>query len=332
MKYNIEAILAKTDLRALVERAGGKIIKDRSHCPLHGGHDKTGFAVYRGDDGFDRWQCFSGDCGGGDAIRFVEVWQRKSFKEACEFLGGETFLDPVEMERLARERYEKAVKERQEAEAREAARRAEWQAEQRHLYYHNQLNDFFRAEWLKRGIDESWQGFFCVGGCEDFVINDGWHTPTLTIPIYNEDYEVVNIKHRLLKPQNPKDKYRPDRPGLGAFPPFIAFPDKGYKAALYFVIEGEIKAMVTATITPDSEWQYIGVPGRSQYKPLIERLKGQNVIVVPDPGAEHDAAEFCRAVGGRWLSLPEKIDDLILKQRYDREWLWTIEKQARRLR
>lgn len=331
MAFDIDAILAKADLRALVTRAGGELVRDRSHCPLHGGHDRTGFAVYR-KDGRDLWQCFSGDCGGGDAIRFVEVWQGLTFVQACKFLGGDTMLDPVEMERLARERHEKAARELQAAKEREEARRKELQAEQRHLYYHNQLNDFFVSEWLKRGLDESWQGFFCLGGCADFIVGGDWHTPTLTIPIYDENYDVLNIKHRLLKPQNPKDKYRPDRPGLGAFPPFIAFPDKGYNADLYFVIEGEIKAMVTAAITPDSEWQFIGVPGRSQYKGLVEKLKGKNVIVIPDPGAEKDAAEFCRAVGGRWLSLPEKIDDLILKQRYDREWLWTIEKQARRLK
>lgn len=331
MGYNIESILAKANLRELVTRAGGELVKDRSHCPLHGGHDKTGFAIYRSESGREMWQCFSGDCGGGDAIRFVEVWQHKSFKEACEFLGGDVMLDPVEMERLARERHEKAVMERRAAEAREEARRRELQAERRHLFYHNQLNDFFRGEWLKRGIDESWQGFFCVGGCADFVINGDWHTPTLTIPIYDENYEVTNIKHRLLRPQNPKDKYRPDRPGLGAFPPFLAFPDKGYNAGLYFVIEGEIKAMVTATITPDSEWQFIGVPGRSQYKQLVERLKGKNIIVIPDPGAEKDAAEFCRAVGGRWLPLPGKVDDLINAQGYDGDWLQTVARQARRL-
>jgi hypothetical protein len=112
----------------------------------------------------------------------------------------------------------------------------------------------------------------------------------------------------------------------------VAYPDKGYDGAVTFVIEGEIKAMVTATITPDSDWQFIGVPGRSQYKGLVEKLQGKNVIVVPDPGAEKDAGEFCKSVRGRWLALPEKIDDLIIEQKYDASWLQNIEKQARRIR
>lgn len=56
------------------------------------------------------------------------------------------------------------------------------------------------------------------------------------------------------------------------------------------------------------------------------------IVVVPDPGAEKDAAEFCKAVKGRWLSLPEKIDDMIVAHEFDGQWLKNIEKQARRIR
>lgn len=329
--FDVNEIIQQADLRALVGRAGGELIKDRCACPIHGGHDKNSFAVYE-KDGRDFWQCFSGDCGGGDVIAFVMAWQNKDFKQACLFLGGNIHLDPMEMERLARERHAKAVQEREAAQAKEEARRKELQAEQKHLYYHQHLNEFFIDEWLKRGIDECYQGLWYLGGCADFIINDGWHTPTLTIPIMNTTYEVLNIKHRLLKPQNPKDKYRPERSGLGAFPALLAYPDKGYEGSITWVLEGEIKAMVTATITPDSEWQFIGVPGRSQYKSLVDKLFGKNVIVVPDPGAEKDAAEFCKSVKGRWLSLPDKIDDLIVNHQYDADWLKLMETQARRIK
>ena len=328
--YDVEKILQQADLRTLVERAGGELVKDRCPCPIHGGHDATGFSVYH-KDGRDLWQCFSGDCGGGDAIRFVEVWQQKTFKQACLFLGGDALADPVEMEQLARARHKKAVAEREAAQAKEDARRKELQAEEKHLFYHNQMDDYFIQQWLDRGIDKTWQNFYSVGGCKEFSISPEYKTPTLTIPIYNVSYEVLNIKHRLLNPLNPKDKYRPERSGLGAFPPFLAFPDAGFNAPVTWVIEGEIKAMVTATITPVAEWQFIGVPGRSQYKSLIEQLKGKDVIVVPDPGAEKDAAEFCRAVGGRWLGLPDKIDDMIIEQDYDGSWLAGMEKQARKV-
>lgn len=329
--FDVEVILRKSNLTELVERAGGVIQKGHCACPLHGGDNPNGFSVFS-KDGRDFWKCWTRDCGAGDVIDFVMVWQGKTFREACEFLGGGTMSDPVEMERLARERHAKAVSEREAAQQREEARRKELQAEQKHLAYHQSMSDYFIDLWVKRGIDESWQGFFSVGACSDFVINDGWHTPTLTIPIFGTDYQVLNIKHRLLNPQNPKDKYRPEKRGLGAFPPLFAFPDKGYDGSVTFVVEGEIKAMVTATITPDSDWQFIGVPGRSQYKPLVEKLFGKNVIVIPDPGAEKDAAEFCRAVKGRWLPLPEKVDDMIVTHGFDGQWLVQLEKQARRIR
>ena len=65
MSFNIEQIIAKTDLRELVEKAGGQVNKSRCACPIHGGQDTNAFAIYH-KDGRDYWKCFSNDCGGGD--------------------------------------------------------------------------------------------------------------------------------------------------------------------------------------------------------------------------------------------------------------------------
>lgn len=331
---NIDAVILNTDLVELVARAGGIPKKHgsehRTPCPIHGGDNPTGFAIYQ-EDGKQKWICYTRNCGNGDAIDFVKVWQQKSFKEAVEFLGGDVISDPFEMERMAKERHEKAVREREAAQQKEDARRKELQLEQKHLYYHDHMSDFFIEQWLKRGLDESWQGFFCLGGCDDFIINDGWHTPTLTIPIKDEKYEILNIKHRLLNPQTPKDKYRPEKPGLGQFPYFLSYPEMGYGGSVVWVLEGEIKSMVAASINPNSEWQYIGVPGLSQYKGLADKLFGKNVVVVADPGAEIEVASFCKAVNGRFIELPDKVDDLIVAHGYDGDWLKAMEKQARRL-
>src|SRR6185369_10737531 len=283
MPYNVEELLMKNDLIAFAERAGARfnrIGKEmRSCCPLHGGKNPTGFSVWD-DGGKQRWRCFTDTCGGGDLIDFISAWQHKSFKDAVVFLGGEVALDPFEMERLARERHEKAVRAREAALKIEEARRKELQAEEKHLYYHSHMNQYFVDEWIKRGLDECWQGFFYLGGCEDFVVNETWHTPTLTIPIRDENFEVLNIKHRLLNPLKPADKYRPEKPGLGKFPYFLSFPELGYSGDVVWVLEGEIKSMVSASINPEEKWQYIGVPGMSQYGGLVEKLFGKNVIVV----------------------------------------------------
>ena len=69
---NIEAILQKTDLFELVRMAGGEPDRNgRCACPIHGGKDKNNFHVYT-DAGKQRWKCFSHDCGGGDALDFVQ--------------------------------------------------------------------------------------------------------------------------------------------------------------------------------------------------------------------------------------------------------------------
>jgi hypothetical protein len=331
---NVEAVLQKTDLLELAERAGARFHKAgpeyRSRCPLHGGHNETGFAVYQ-KNGRQLWHCFSGDCGGGDAITFVQVWRGWDFKRAYEFLGGDTQYDPVEMKRLADERMERARKELEEKQQRLEAARRELQVAEKHLYYHQHMPEWGRQKWLERGLDEGMQDFFLLGACDDFVVGDGYHTPTLTIPFLDEQRQLLHIKHRLLNPQKPNDKYRPERVGLGAFPPFLAIPEMGYDGGLIIVTEGEIKAMVTWASLSEPDIQVIGVPGRTQFKILLEHLGGKNVVVIPDPGAEHDAYDFAKQIKARYLPMPEKIDDYILSAGMKPNDVYAIIRQARRV-
>ncbi len=259
------------------------------------------------------------------------TWQGMDFKRACAFLGGDILSDPSEMTRLAAERAERAAKDLDRAIQKANAARAELQAAQIHLHYHETMPELCRQKWIERGLTESDIGFWYLGGKADFVVK-GWHTPTLTIPIVDEKRNLLNVKHRFLNPNpaHPNDKYRPEREGLGAAPPFLAVPEMGYDGGTTtWVLEGEIKAMVTWARCGDIDTQIIGVPGRSNYKSLAVKLKGKKVIIVPDPGAERDAWDFSKQIRGHFLMLPEKIDDLIVSQGYDGEWLKAIERQAR---
>jgi hypothetical protein len=333
--FDVESIIQNADLRQLVERAGGQPDNHgRCACPIHGGNNENGFSIFH-KDGRDFWKCWTGDCGSGDAIDFIKAWQGIDFKSACAFLGGDVVSDPVAMEQSARERLEKAKREHEEARLKVEARRAELQVAQLHLHYHQNMKPWAIEAWLARGINESFQGLWYLGACEDKAImfkGQEYHTPTLTIPILAQDFSVLNIKHRLINPPKPNDKYRPEREGLGSFPPFLAFPELGYDGAVIWVIEGEIKSMVAATITPDASWQFIGVPGKGGFEKVTGQLKGKNVIVVPDPGAESEAVKFCKEVHGRYLRLPDKIDDLIIANGYDSDWLKSVEKQTRRMK
>jgi hypothetical protein len=328
---NIESVIAKTDLFDLVRKAGGDpdTRTGRCSCPLHGGSDTNAFHVYT-DAGKQYWKCFSGDCGGGDAIDFVRVWRGWEFKQAYEFLGGDVQSDPSEMKRLADVRHEKALAELLDKQNRMDAARKELQVAERHLLYHDSMGQWARDLWNDRGIDEGMQDFWKLGACEDFVINGDYHTPTLSIPIFDTDMNLLNIKHRLIKPPKPNDKYRPERSGLGAFPPFLALPSMGYDGDLIIVMEGEIKAMVTWTRVSGIDVQCIGVPGRSQFRSMADKIGGKNVLVIPDPGAEKDAFDFARQVKGKYLPMPEKIDDYILANDMNSNDLFALLKQARK--
>jgi len=328
---NIEQIIDTADLFELVRQAGGEPGRNgRCACPLHGGEDTNAFHVYV-DNGKQKWKCFSGGCGQGDAIDFVRVWRGWDFKQAYEFLGGDVQSDPVEMKRLADERHAKAQLELEDKQRRVEAARKELRVAERHLFYHQSMEQWAREIWLQRGLDDGMQDFFTLGACNDFVVNGDHHTPTLTIPIFSEQRELLNIKHRLINPPKPKDKYRPETHGLGAFPPLLTIPEMGYDGDMIIVVEGEIKAMVTWSRLSVMDIQVIGVAGKDSLPKLSEQLFKKNVIVIPDPGAEKEARDLAKSIGGRMLELPDKIDDFILATDLRGDKFYSMLRQARRV-
>ena len=352
--FDINEVLAKSDLLHYVEMAGGKLNGNNkryaSHCPLHGGDNPTALSIYL-EDGRWKWKCFTGACGGGDAITFVEIWQGFTektdsltnrritiFEQACEFITGKKSSDPLAMKESAERRLETAKIEAEDARKREEARRLEFQKAERHLQYHKNLQsrEWMRAKWLEWGIDDGMQDFWTLGGCDDFFVDGEYHSPTLTIPVFDEIRNLLTIRHRILNPKDPHDKYRPDRKGLCSHP-FLAIPEMGFDGGLVWVMEGEKKAMVTWTRC-DIEWQCIGVPGQEMYKSLIDKLKpiGQRVVVVPDPNSPRNpnatkkAFALAKEIGGRYLQLPSAIDDLILSINIGKNDLYQMQKQARK--
>ena len=340
--FDVTLVLQKSDLLSYVERITG--IKPNGGgnrfscaCPLHGGDNPTAFSIeYK--NGKWLWHCFTGSCGGGDAITFVEKWQNLDFRAACEWIMGGKIEDAEGMKVSAAERFEQARIEKIAAQEREDIRRHELQVAEKHLFYHKMMSQNHRDIWSAAGIDEGMQEFWTLGGTEDFTYKIGetlYHTPTLTIPIFSEDNELLTIQHRLLNPINPKDKYRPDVTGLHSHP-FLAVPTMGFDGGIIWVMEGAKKAMVTWT-RADSDWQCIGVMSQVEYKKLAEKLKpvGQKVIVLPDPNSEKNpnayrlGYELAREVGGKILRIPGKIDDMI-NQGITADGLYAMSKQARR--
>ena len=312
----------KNNLLHWAEKAGAQFRpihgEYRSCCPLHHGDNKDGFAVYE-KDGVQKWKCFTGACGGGDVYEFIMVWQDCEFAEAYRILGGEQTYDPLLVAKAAEEQARRAIAA-MEAQMQDYQRvLEELRQTQAWLTYHRNLleNEAARKLWQARGLPADWQKFYQLGYCPEFPVSTQhgrWLTPTLTIPIWDTAWQPLNIRHRLLNPPEPNDKYRPDRAGLHSAP-LLGNPNRGFDHDPILVVEGEIKAMVTYKTLytgEDSTPQVIGIPGKTAYRDVLERLKGRDVYILFDPDAGQQAHDAALAVGGRLVTCPMKIDDAIL--------------------
>lgn len=316
--FDVNSIIARNDLIQVAESAGAQFYhaggEYRSRCPLHKGDNQTGFAVYT-RDGKQQWKCFSGDCGCGDVIDFVMKRNGCDFGRACEILGGDARPDPEAVRQAATERAERAARdlEQQIEKAQDAL--ADLRRAQAWVTYHDTLeeNDSARQLWRARGVPNDWQNYWQLGYADTFTVGTKagkWTTPTLTIPIFGPGWNILTIRHRLLNPPTPNDKYRPERPGLSAHP-FMGDPDRGLNHDRILVVEGEIKGMVTYLTIDDPRLQVIGIPGKTWFAHIADQLKGHDVTICFDPDAEKETRDAAKAVNGKIFLLAMKIDDAI---------------------
>lgn len=323
--YDIEQIKASNNLVTLAEIAGAKFRKTggelRSACPIHHGHNPSGFCIF---DHEQAWACYSGDCGGGDVIGFVMAWQNLTFPEACEWLGGDHKPDPEAM-------LQRAQKQEQERLTRDMQDRRELLKTRKILQDSGALDKYYtaRAEnpkiqeiWQAQGIPRFWQDYWMLGYCESFTAKNALGrivTPTLAIPVFHHGRQLVNIRHRLLNPLDPNDKYRPEMEGLGTTP-FFADPDIMYDCERLIFVEGEKKAMVLYLTLDTKNVQVIGLPGKGIWRNQVEKLlpnQKQRVYIWFDPDARRNAREFALLVQGRYVDIPMKLDDAIIENALD---------------
>lgn len=210
---------------------------------------------------------------------------------------------PEEIEKRRGEQEAAEMRRKQSAEHALGLLRAEglWE------HYHEQLPGYGYRLWAGRGLDESWQSWFGVGYCPDWRGGD-----TLTIPYFDHDRDVLNIKHRLLKTNEQGGKYRYE---LSGQPQHLYLTDPATSVEGHvIVVEGEIKAMVT--FSRFQELPIVAIPGATPPKYLLPQLeKCDRITLVMDPGAEIQAYDLAKALGAarcRVLITAMKIDDGIL--------------------
>jgi hypothetical protein len=183
--------------------------------------------------------------------------------------------------------------------------------------YHRALVAGGRDYWRTRGIPDSLQNWWKLGWQDEYVLHrndEDYMGQSATIPLFDNAWQVMNIKHRLLYFPDNIGKYRYEIHGQGQ-PLFLANPDVKISGQVY-AIEGEIKAMVTWMTLDDKNACVVGMPGCTPNQDIIAQIGGaERVTLVLDPGAEESAVKIAKEIGVkkcRVLIPPVKIDDGIL--------------------
>jgi len=336
-KFNTDDIKTRNDLRATIEKLTGVTFKKVggwwfTKCPIHG-EDTPSFHIKDSEPDF--FKC-EGCRASGDVIKFVQTLKQMDFKEACEFLGGDAELNPIEAKRLEEERKAETeariTKEQQqllEARSRFNATRV-WEK------YNAAMKPEDVAWWEGRGVEADWQTYWKVGAVDSLWSCYG---KAFSIPYLTPAGVAVTCQYRFKTP-NGLGPYRFE-PDLGKSA-FIARPDLSFRKIL--IVEGAIKAMVVAQVLSETDWQVIGFPDKYNAGGIYDQLKQSKLAYVwLDPDAwqkqQNDTTPFvpwpvrhAKEIGphARVVQFPEKVDDWILWSKCDKDAIFDILRMARK--
>jgi len=292
----------------------------RSECPQCGsvGHDsRTGLPdrFFMRTDGKPRGKCRS--CG---YFAFADAVMGRKWtpEEHAEWVKRQQDYDKMVSEKLS-----KAITWLKERKA--------W------LKYHENLTEEGREWWHKKGVKDHSISSHFLGWEQSRRIYTGkdsyYMSPTATVPVFDWNYEIVNVRHRVVKPQNSDDKYRPERALLPSSL-FPTDPNAGDDTPV-ILVEGEIKAIVIAQYIDEPGVHVVGVPGkRNLNETILAPLeKSSSIVIGFDPDAyEHAdlAAELLGRERCKIASFPDKPDDLFVDSGMTTADFWFIISQAKR--
>lgn len=264
-------------------------------------------------------QCGSGNHqhGTGDRFRMFDDGKPRCYCRHCGYTDfadsdNRTFVVTDEMKRQWLEERER--REREELQRTQHALEL-LRKERAYIEWHNMIRQCGRNWWHSKGVSDYMIDLLKLGYCASKTVWYGDHqqcvTATATIPVFGPGWELMNVRHRLINPPEPNDKYRPDRAGLPASLYLTNPNDK--PAGECILIEGEIKSIVVYDRIEPDRMYIVGLPGKSPSFKLLDSLSEcDRVHIILDPDATDRAysiAEYLGKKRARIISLPVKADD-----------------------
>jgi hypothetical protein len=200
--------------------------------------------------------------------------------------------------------------------------------------FYQQNNQYSRMLFAERGIRESWVDYLQLGLIPDFTVScrEGvewaeYHSPAISIPVWNVGGVVQNVKIRVTNPRCSADRYRnwykSGRSYL--YVPMYDLPLTGTG----IVVEGEFKAVVLEQTLDNPNMRVVGVQSKAPSPEVLHELKDLDPIYVwLDPDAhfkeakgKESAVDYVSRILGkdrvRVVTCPVKVDDGIVRYGLD---------------
>lgn len=250
-------------------------------CPICRLADDDGFLVW-GDGGF-----FCRKCG---AKGWIDDDKAKPLSQ--------TELLALRVAKLEREQKEQAER---------LSRLEQMHRCEDHLAYHAGLTNEAREYWWEEGMTSKSIEHYQLGWCQSCPMCQ--ESASYTIPIYDREHQLVNIRHRLREPQG--GKYRPHRVGLGNSLFNAELLNEPHRSII--LTEGEKKSIVAT----QSGFDAVGICGNHSFKrEWLGWFDGIEVVYIAlDPDATESAFRLGALFSGRArvARLPAKLDDMITR-------------------
>jgi len=258
-------------------------------------------------------------CGGDDRFR---VWETGNYwcRPGPGHCGREGWVDELAGEKLseherrllALEARQARLERQQQEQERRLTKLERLQKMRPDLQYHRNLNEEAIEYWLSEGIYDDAIKQHHLGYCD--ACPTFRQSASYTIPVYDYDTKLVNVRHRLITPDN-TGKYRPECAGLGT----SLYHAEALQEPLprILIVEGEKKSIVLS----QHNFTSVGLMGKSfrWRRQWFDWFKDHGEIVIAlDPDAMDSAwklgelfvKEGFEAV--RVARFPVKPDDAIV--------------------